>query len=92
MYIRLFLTVRISFLTLLVITSNIKKCRRPRCTACLYGMLSRIILLHQYCNRGCFPKASAKVELFSELANFLEEIFKKKREKINYAVFKCAIL
>ena len=91
MYIRLFLTVRISFLTLLVITSN-KKCRRPRCTACLYGMLSRIILLHQYRNRGCFPKASAKVELFSELANFLEEIFKKKREKINYAVFKCAIL
>ena len=68
------------------------KCRRPRCTACLYGMLSRIISLNQYRNRGCFPKASAKVEQISELTNFLEEIFKKKREKINYAVFKCAIL
>ncbi|MBR4066878.1 MAG: hypothetical protein IKJ97_08995, partial [Bacteroidaceae bacterium] len=43
-------------------------------------------------NRGCFPKASAKVELFFEPTNVLREKFQKSREKINYAVFACAII
>ena len=55
-----------------------KKCRRPRCTACLYGMLSRIISLNQYRNRGCFPKASTKVELFSEPQKLSGVFFRKK--------------
>ncbi|MBP3408102.1 MAG: hypothetical protein J6K83_03060, partial [Bacteroidaceae bacterium] len=50
------------------------------CMECCQG--SSCFIAEQPC---CFPKASAKVELFSELTNFLEEIFKKKREKINYA-------
>ena len=32
-----------------------------------------------------FPKASAKVELFFELANYLEFFLKKVEKKINYA-------
>ena len=76
-YINFLLTVRFSFLTCSLFVLSFKK-RTARCTACLYGMLSRIILLHQYRNRGCFPKASAKVEQISELTNFSKEKFKKK--------------
>ena len=79
------------FVPYLFFICTILKKRTARCTACLYGMLSRIIVLS--CGSKCtsFPKASAKVELFSELTNVLEDFFNKKREKINYAVFTCAI-
>jgi hypothetical protein len=40
----------------------------------------------------CFPKASAKVELFSEPANISQVFFEKSREKINYAATKRAII
>ena len=40
----------------------------------------------------CFPKASAKVRLFFELANKSQVFLKKNREKINYAAKKCAIV
>ena len=54
-----------------------KKCRRPRCTACLYGMLSRIILLDDSQPR-CLSKASTKVEQISEPQKLFDVFFHKK--------------
>jgi len=74
-YINFLLTVRFSFLTCSLFVLSFKK-RTARCTACLYGMLSRIIVLRRKLNY--LPKASTKVELFSELTNVLEEKFQKR--------------
>ena len=43
-------------------------------------------------NRDCFPKASAKVKQILKPTNYLQDFFQKSREKINYAVFTCAII
>ena len=40
----------------------------------------------------CFPKASAKVGLFSELQNFYRRNFQKSGEKIYHTVKNCAIM
>ena len=53
---------------------------KDRCTACLYGMVSRIIVLSSTALPRCFPKASAKVVLFFISANYL----KRKITKIQY--------
>ena len=54
---------------------------KDRCTACLYGMVSRIIMLSfSTALPRCFPKASAKVVLFFISANYL----KRKITKIQH--------
>ena len=63
---------------------------KDRCTACLYGMVSRIIMLSQLALPRCFPKASAKVRQIFEPANFFEDFFKKSREKIKHTGKICA--
>ena len=65
---------------------------KDRCTACLYGMVSRIIMLSfSTALPRCFPKASAKVVLFFISANYLEIFFEKSREKIKHTIKICAI-
>jgi hypothetical protein len=65
---------------------------KDRCTACLYGMVSRIIMLSfSTALPRCFPKASAKVVLFFISANYLEIFFEKSREKIKHTGKICAI-
>ena len=54
---------------------------KDRCTACLYGMVSRIIMLSQLALPRCFPKASAKVVQLFETANKSKKKFAKKIEK-----------
>ena len=52
---------------------------KDRCTACLYGMVSRIIMLSfSTALPRCFPKASAKVVLFFISANKWRNFFAKK--------------
>ena len=70
LYLNLWLTVRFSFLTLYLTI----KYRQTRCTACLYGMMSRINLL---CARRCLPKASAKVKQIFKPTNFWRRKIKK---------------
>ena len=46
-----------------------------RCTACLYGMFSRIILLDRQRTVRLLPKASAKVHQFFEPPNYFKDFF-----------------
>ena len=57
------------------------------CMECCQG--SSCFIEAQPC---CFPKASAKVQLFSKLPNKSQEFFEKSREKINHATKECAII
>ena len=75
-YIKSKLTVRFSFLTLHL--NLYSKKNKDRCTACLYGMVSRIIVLpKKTALMRCFPKASAKVVLFFIPANYYDNFFTK---------------
>ena len=73
------LTVRFSFLTLHFNQQSKKTI--DRCTACLYGMFSRIILLSRKLTVRSFPKASAKVRQIFKPANYSKDFFEKSREK-----------
>ena len=65
---------------------------KDRCTACLYGMVSRIIMLSFFIALPrCFPKASAKVKQIFISANYFEDFLQKSREKIKHTIKICAI-
>ena len=58
--------------------------RTARCTACLYGMLSRIIVLRRKLNY--LPKASTKVRQISFTANYFKLFFHKKSNYFQVAL------
>ena len=70
---------------------SLQKLQRHVVLLCLYGMLSRIISRFRW-QPCCFPKASAKVGLFSELQNFYRRNFQKSGEKIYHTVKNRAIM